>query len=327
LLHERKNEAVKVKFLWIPLDHRWSNVSGEFLVKPDGNPNCFFLGHYAGIPENVEAGEFHLEAPSNIQVKKITFSSLPSEKAMNQCPMPGLEEEIDTAYASCLENPDDRGEALRFVRLLEKSMYRYDCRRDYDFEPVPAWWLADNAEKWFVLLWKSDIQEAKKLFISKLFRDTLDGAIAEMFLPLSQEIEYELDDAKLNGTTEKNRNSEFTTPSLRFDGIYQSYIIEYSLWDYIRFYGDGTVVTSYSEGSPNELYRLLEKENIGSRKSIFNGHYKLSGDRLTFSSKSAGGVIDYEGKILKNGLILDVQDPSRPEKATCKYRFSQLSGE
>jgi hypothetical protein len=161
----------------------WQYVVGEFTVEPDGNPNCFFLSHHARIPENVEAKEFILELSSDTQLKDIAFSSLPSEKPIERCPMPLLGQKINEAYDGCQSDAKNKEKALKFISLLEQSMHKYDCRRSFDYEPVPAWWLADgeDARKWFLLLRDMDYPEAQILYGSPLFKETLDGAIAEEF--------------------------------------------------------------------------------------------------------------------------------------------------
>ena len=73
-------------------------------------------------------------------------------------------------------------------------MHKYDCRRPYDYEPVPAWWLCDDrdVENWFDLLTCIQNIEAKKLLASELFRSTLDGYLAEIYLDQSIEAEKRL---------------------------------------------------------------------------------------------------------------------------------------
>lgn len=189
-LHSFEKTKVKAGFTWIPDDISWGNQSGYFTVNTNEGTNCFFLGAYAGIPENVSAKEFQLHISTDIQIENVVFSSLPSERAIQQCPMPKLENEIQIAYEKCKLTHNAAKDAKVFVSLLKKAMYKYDCRRDFDYEPVPAWYLTkgEKVDEWFDLLSKLEIIEAKELFESKLFTDTLDGCFAEWY--------YDIQDSK-----------------------------------------------------------------------------------------------------------------------------------
>jgi hypothetical protein len=203
---EDKDKIQKIDYCWIPESGVWGNYYGQFLVKGDGNVHCYFLDVLARIPGNVPAKQIILKFPKGVSIDTLVLSDRPSDRGMETCLKPEFFLKINEAYKACLKNPEDKLKANRFVRLLKKTMYKYDCRRNYDFSPIPAWWLCgegkdyqkvssyDDPNKWFHLLSKLKIKEARELFGSELFRSTLDGEIAEMYF----------EDSKKLGKTLKN---------------------------------------------------------------------------------------------------------------------------
>lgn len=131
-------------------------------------------------------------------------STTPTAKSEPEnCPKPEMFIKINEAYGACLKDPGNENKALVFVHLLKKAMYKYNCPGRYQPEPVPAWWLCgkrmyvdtsseQSPEYWFDLLSKLKFPEAKKLFGGKLFRSTLSGYYAEMYLVKSEKVEKEL---------------------------------------------------------------------------------------------------------------------------------------
>lgn len=122
--------------------------------------------------------------------------SLFCQSEFSKCPMPQLCREIQIVYDDLLNTPNEPGKISVFLRLIEKSFYKYDCKRSYDINPVPALWLCEDMEKWIDYLSKMDSKEAKKLFGSELFRSVLDGALQEQYFQLSKETEYKLNNPK-----------------------------------------------------------------------------------------------------------------------------------
>jgi hypothetical protein len=136
--------------------------------------------------------------------KGSVVSAKRSDGTIDGCPKPEYFLRVNDAYRDCLKDPGNKSKANGFVELLEKLMYRYDCRRNYDSEPIPAWWLCgegsdyqkvssrEDPDKWFSLLSKLKTLKARKLFGSKLFRSTLDGEIAEIYFEASENAEKQL---------------------------------------------------------------------------------------------------------------------------------------
>jgi hypothetical protein len=150
-----EGKDIAVRFTWVPAKDphvplaNWGESRGILLANGIGRTDCFFLGwEETDIPENVPCKEFVLDVPEGVLVREVSFSSLPSEKPQVLCPMPELEREIEQAYSDCQANPQDKGKSLLLIQLLEKATPRYDCRRSYDSQPVPAWWLANHEAPW-----------------------------------------------------------------------------------------------------------------------------------------------------------------------------------
>lgn len=179
-------------------------ICGTLVVEPASEEQCFVLNRCAKIPANVPVGKFTLSFPAGISLQRIAFSESPTEHLMHECPMPKLADHIEKAYNDCLQHPGNFEKERIFVDLLEKTMHKYDCLRPGDSEPVPAWWLSDPEDvwNWFTLLSKLPSRQAKELFGSKLFRDTLDGYFSEGFFHASLKVEGELDEPATKGSDE-----------------------------------------------------------------------------------------------------------------------------
>ncbi len=173
-------QYVDVKFTWIG-EEGWGERVGVFCVKVDGNPNCYFLGIEANIPENIPLKEFRLQLPTGVHLKELSFSSLPSELVSVTCPMPQLEKEIKKAFRDWQSHPEDEDLAQKLIGLLQKTIPRYDCRRAMDYKPVPAWWLADDETIANSIGFMKALLDAKSASVLRLFMefyDTSDGYIA-----------------------------------------------------------------------------------------------------------------------------------------------------
>ena len=91
-----------------------------------------------------------------------------------------------------------------FVEKIDLLFPKYDCQRSFDTAPVPAIWLFGAAsEDYYRLLYHLAIgkkgifdshlfseacEKAKKIFLGDEFEEVLDGAIAEEYLPLIEQI-------------------------------------------------------------------------------------------------------------------------------------------
>jgi hypothetical protein len=103
-----------------------------------------------------------------------------------ECPAPTLLPPLDANYHEC-NRGFQNGSCDKFVDLFQQLLPRFDCQRSFDTGPVPALWLADSAamEDYVHLLSRLKTPKAKALFGSAAFREILDGALAEEYVPLS----------------------------------------------------------------------------------------------------------------------------------------------
>lgn len=113
------------------------------------------------------------------------------------------------------------------------------------------------------------------------------------------------------------------TKTPQFDGVYQSEKVN-NYWRYARFYEDGTVIIVSSTGNPGEIIRWFKKENI-ERKSLSHGLYEINGDRLVFSTTSAQSIVDYEGRIKDDAIIMDTYSHITGHRSNSEFRFVKLS--
>ena len=192
IISKDTNAPIKIKFSWIPFSKEWGIQSGYLSIIPDGKPYCYSIQNESGIPMNVDQKEFVLEFPKNSSIKELAFSDYSQEYKFKTCPMPKLEGEIQKALDENKKAPNDEKKADVFVKLFEKALPTYDCMRDYDSSPVPAWWLSNNGELWINHLSNLKTKKAKKLYGSSSLRNTLDGEIAEIHLEKSLQVEKEL---------------------------------------------------------------------------------------------------------------------------------------
>src|SRR5262249_55628060 len=121
------------------------------------------------------------------------------------CPAPELFKALPSAYQHAYLDPENKEAMSAFVQLLRKAMLKFDCMRPLDTDPVPVWYLCGSSEegnayacsdedvgKWFYLLATAKSRDARELFASKLFRNTLDGMFGEAYREESLRVEMEL---------------------------------------------------------------------------------------------------------------------------------------
>jgi Fe-S-cluster formation regulator IscX/YfhJ len=94
---------------------------------------------------------------------------------------------------------------------------------------------------------------------------------------------------------------------VKTDGIYYREK-ENGRLDYFHFYGNGTVVNDFISGLEELSFMLKEiKRRWGDeeRPGVPKGKYTIDDDKISFSTLKTG-VIDYNGKIYNDKLILDL---------------------
>jgi hypothetical protein len=85
-----------------------------------------------------------------------------------------------------------------------------------------------------------------------------------------------------------------TRDGLRFMGVYRYGI------HYIRFYGDGTVVSVLSPEKPEKLAGWFGK----SAKHAYIGNYSIKGGQFRFYARCDQGILMAEGYVKDDGLII-----------------------
>ena len=147
-LTKSDGKDVEIAFKWKGSVYKtpridWGEHSGSFIVKSDGNPNCYFLGPSAGLPGNIPCVEFSLTIPPGVKVKEVLFSNLGGEYVSQDCPMPELEKQIRKAYEDSQLTPQDEVKTNRFISLLEKAIPEYECIPKEGGNPIMALFLVD----------------------------------------------------------------------------------------------------------------------------------------------------------------------------------------
>lgn len=198
LLNNQKDTNSIVTLKWFPLESHWGCQIRDFLVPCNNKISCYFLDINVEIPGNIPASRIDIYLDENISLSSLCFSSEPNERPSSTCPVPLIIEKMNKVYNECIKNPNNQSNDSEFVSLFKLLLYRYDCKRDYDFKPVPAWWLinSEDPEKWINFLAGMKYKPGRILFGSKLFRETLDGAIAETYYDSSIAVGKELSKKK-----------------------------------------------------------------------------------------------------------------------------------
>jgi len=123
------------------------------------------------------------------------------------CPFKKLLPVVDSAYHSCSHGAMDKSCQL-FVETFEELIPKYDCKRSFDTQTVPAIWLADRGymTDFIDLLFKlakgkdKVLSEkhfpianyvAKQLLLDDKFKAILDGHYAETYFPMIENLENE----------------------------------------------------------------------------------------------------------------------------------------
>ncbi len=125
---------------------------------------------------------------------------------------------------------------------------------------------------------------------------------------------------------------------LRFDGLYAgppktSAGDTRVFFDYLRFYEDGLVINCVSLGTPEQVIGWFYRDNP-QQGTLLRGPFILKGDAISFSPEfrdmDEGEEIvmrvDYEGRIIDDGLALELKVGSPREGAhpTETYHFAKV---
>jgi hypothetical protein len=110
------------------------------------------------------------------------------------------------------------------------------------------------------------------------------------------------------------------TPTLRYDGLYQS--VQQDSNKYLRFYEDGTVLSVGSTGNPEEVAAWLNK----ACQNCSVGQYVIRDSVLEFTTTSNEGTVDYTGTVNGEELTLDIYSHINGFEDTYVYHFVENPG-
>jgi ankyrin repeat protein len=112
---------------------------------------------------------------------------------------------------------------------------------------------------------------------------------------------------------------------LRFDGLYQAAGENPSQWYYLRFYVDGTVLSSsFTGGTPQQVaHYYLNKQH----DSTASGCVTIVSAKLQFATVSKEGAVEYSGSVQGDGLALHTISRINGHVADKLYRFNPIQFE
>jgi len=94
---------------------------------------------------------------------------------------------------------------------------------------------------------------------------------------------------------------------VRYDGFYAKPASAARFTEFLRFYPDGTVVTTTTSGSAGQITSWFHKDHPDRSK----GSYDIDGDRIAFATTASYGTIEYAGTIRDDGTELHLHTHSR----------------
>jgi hypothetical protein len=118
-------------------------------------------------------------------------------------------------------------------------------------------------------------------------------------------------------------------PAPRTEGVYQSVDSltlarvdpetgkQIVLWTYVRFYADGTVLTTLSSATPSELEAWFKRGN----PLASEGRVVQDGEKLSFSGAPSGVMVEYQGTIVGATLRLSSRERINGWEAEEVFRF------
>lgn len=122
-------------------------------------------------------------------------------------------------------------------------------------------------------------------------------------------------------------NSHTGSARLRYDGLYRSAEKQGGAggyWYYLRFYPDG-VVMAVSTGLESEsAQQWLNPDSQG--PGIGRGQFTVTGNRVTFSSTSQVGVVDYDGEFRGDVVHFETLSHINGYRGSRDFVFVPLSG-
>lgn len=117
---------------------------------------------------------------------------------------------------------------------------------------------------------------------------------------------------------------------IRFDGLYRTDQMsdpkdaDYKYFSYFRFCENGTVTGMSSTFDVKRVSKWLVCDAENQKYSV--GKYSVSGNQISFTTKSETGKIDYEGVIDEKSVKLNVfSQITKKSERNRKYKFIKVS--
>lgn len=110
-----------------------------------------------------------------------------SFNAIAECPAPKVCSDMDRQLQACIKEKK-KAECVKFVTSYKSALGKFNCKRSFDTQAVPAIWLCDGHEFFTDELSKMKTDYAKRVYGSAEFRETLDGGIAEAHREESEKV-------------------------------------------------------------------------------------------------------------------------------------------
>jgi hypothetical protein len=116
-----------------------------------------------------------------------------------------------------------------------------------------------------------------------------------------------------------------TPASIQYDGVYQMSQVKDGVlfYKYLRFYPDGLVIGVSSVGKPDAIQKWFSSERPG----VAKGKYAIKTDHITFSLKSAAGLVDFHGMLVGDKIDLYAYSHINQSGRNEVYSFVRWSAE
>jgi hypothetical protein len=165
-----------------PMSETWTEKTAHLSIAPD-HPQCFYNWFFS--PQNVPG---HIEVRSKVAHTGliVSFSDRTWDRE-GQCPAKPLCPLLIRNMRQCKANPRSMS-CSDFIDITDSLTSSYQCRRQVDFEPVPAIWVCDELtgsqvlDDTMHLLKRLKTAKGRQFYRSGHFRGVLDGALSEEYM-------------------------------------------------------------------------------------------------------------------------------------------------
>lgn len=149
----------------------------------EGGPQCFFNWFFS--PGNIP-GHIEVRARESLVGLKVSFSDQTWDHE-GECPARQLCPVLVRSLQECRSAPRSKS-CDAMIDTADHLTSSYQCRRNVDFEPVPAIWVCDELmgsnvlDDTMHLLKRLKTAKARQFYRSGHFRGVLDGALSEEYM-------------------------------------------------------------------------------------------------------------------------------------------------